>query len=253
MTHESTRFGGSRSRLGLALASLALCVLAGLTVANLADGARKAKVLGETRAKHKPTCPKEACQATAKVTGFQTAINGEKQIFKAPKNGHIVAWSIDLAKPDRTSLDFFESTLASSRFGSGSFARIGVLNPKGKAKFKLTKQTPAVDLTRSLGDRPIFTLGKPIRVKKGRVLAVTVPSWTTNFALNAGGNSQWLASRNPKRCNVGSGGEENREKSRPQMKVGTTRKYGCRYSGERILYWVYFLPEKKKSGGGKSA
>ncbi len=248
MTHSSQSPDRSAGRIRLALAALVLCVLAGLAVTNFADGARKTKVLGASKTNDKPTCPKQACQATAKVSGFQTSIDGNKEVFKAPRDGHIVAWSIDLAKPDKVSRDFFEETLASTRFGKDSYARVGVLNPKGKAQFKLVKQTPAVDLSGHLGSRPVFTLKKPLRVKKGRVMALTVPSWTTNFALNAGRKSQWLASRNSKRCNVGSDGEENREKSRPQMKVGTTRKYGCRYNGERILYWVYFVPTKKDSG-----
>ncbi len=62
--------------------------------------------------------------------------------------------------------------------------------------------TPTVeiwfDLSSQGGD--LFTLNDPVKVKKGRILALTIPSWTTNFVGAAGSESQWLGSRSSKRC-----------------------------------------------------
>ena len=35
-------------------------------------------------------------------------------------------------------------------------------------------------------------------------------------------------------------------KAKPQQKIGSTRSYGCRFNGSRVLYWAYFVPDKKK-------
>lgn len=237
----------TKARLGLLagalLLALSLVAIAVATAPN-AEGARSAKVLGQGKPNQKPTCPNKRCQAMGRVTGFQTRLNGKRAIFKAPRTGHLVAWSIRLAKPDNErSRPYFEEILTSKRFGKDPYARMAIMKAEGKARFTLAKQTPAVRLNGSLGSTPIFTLRKPMRVKKGRVLALTVPTWATNYVVGAGRGSQWLASRNKERCDVSS--TENAKKSRPQQGIGSTRKYECRYNGERIIYWAYFVPQRK--------
>jgi hypothetical protein len=231
----------------LAAAALLLAALAVLGLQVGDAGAVAAKQLGRAQEKTKPTCPKENCQATGKVSGYQFSVDGERRLFKVPTDGRLVAWSIELAKPDKLSMNFFEENLTRKGYGGDPYARIGVLkrvDGKKPNAFKLVKQTPAVNLRNHLGDTPIFTLGKTMRIKKGQIVALSVPTWASNFVAGDSSSTQWRASRDSDKCDLSPGHEENREATKPQMKVGSVREYGCRYTGERLLYKAYYVPEK---------
>ncbi len=244
-----TKFTPSRAWIAPTLAAL---LLAGLVLAVLQAQpatARMATVIGGERPGTTPTCPRKACPATGRVSGFQMSVGKHRGVFKVPFDGRLVAWSIELAKPDRYSRNFFEENLRWKRFEGHPYARIGVIRrvKKGRARFKLTKQTPAVRLDSRLGRTPIYTLGKPLRVKKGRILALSVPTWATNFSVGGGSRTVWRASRKSDKCDQsGPNQEENRKASKAHMRVGTTKQYGCKYSGERLLYTGYVVPDQKK-------
>ncbi len=230
-----------------AWAALLLALLAVLGMRAGDAGAVAATVLGQGQERTKPTCPDKNCQATGSVSGFQMSIKGKQGLFKVPSGGHLVAWSIELADPDPFSRNFFEENLTRKRYGGDPYARIGVLQQAdGKApnRFKLTKQSPAVSLKDNLGETPIFTLANPLRVKKDQVVVLSVPTWATNFVAGDDSEAKWRASRDSDKCDLSPGHEDNLQASRPQMRVGTTRKYGCRYSGERLLYHAYFVPNR---------
>jgi hypothetical protein len=148
---------------------------------------------------------------------------------------------------------FFEQNLADKtfdRYGGKPVANISVLKKVGRGRFKLAKKSPIVELDPTLGEKPIFTLDKPIKVQKGRIIALTTPTWVTNFALakpsgkgSLSGKNTWRASRKPDRCD----GEKNLTKrSKPHVRKGSTKKYGCIYKGAEILYWAYFVPSGNK-------
>lgn len=199
--------------------------------------------LGQAGKTPDPTCP-DSCFVFAKVTGFQTTANGKHALFKVPEDGHIVAWQVKVSRP--ASDDIASLTGDYGR----SAARLSILKKKDKNSFKLTKSSPKVDLTDSLGSAPIFTLGKPLRVKKGTIIGLSTDSWVSDFAqlgdLTADGD-KWRASRGASKCgdDPNKSADENRNdllSSKPQLKQGTTRPYGCTYGSGRILYWAYFVP-----------
>ena len=256
----------------LAAAALALAVLAAcLLVADLASGGA-AKIIG-SRDNPKPSCPTpnkpieevpaaKRCNAINKVTAFQTKAGGRSGVSKVPTDGSIVAWSVDLGAP-RTKpfsdgrppeLEFFEKA-----FDGASTARLAVLKAQGKGKYKLTKQSPTVSLAKSAGEHPIFTLEKPLRVKKGLTVALTTKTWVANFAHDGGGltasGDRWRASRQKDRCgdDPQKSEKENRDDlfaSKPHSKPGSAKTYGCIYTTARVLYTAYLAPDKDKGGGG---
>jgi len=127
-------------------------------------------------------------------------------------------------------------------FGEAAAARLSVLKKKKGKKYKLKSHSPSMELTDYIGEQPIFTLGQPLRVKKGDVVAITLPTWTFSFAIGLPeAANKWRASRASKRCEVARTGSglKNLKKSRPQEKVGSNRNYACTYSGARLLYWGY--------------
>ena len=234
----------STTRQRAAIAMAALIALLGFATAialNVGDAdAKQAKVIGKTNKTPDPSCPGGRCKIVVSVTAIQTVADGQAGVMKVPANGHIVAWSVDLGKVNTDGQSNLTEEL-DGKYGA-SKARLAVLKPKKKRKFKLTKQTPKVELGSKLGETPIFTLGKALKVKKGQRLGLTMPGWISNFDWGLPtSDNQWIASRNDGQC-----GEKEAPDAKPQQKVGSTRQYGCRFKGERLLYWAYFVPSGKK-------
>lgn len=236
-----------RLRLALAALTLALLTAAALAAAGV-DQARggAAKVLGETKKTPKPLCPKN-CAGTGSVTGYQVKADGRSSLFKVPADGHIVGWSVRLSKPDESQIAGFGDLFEDEKYGKDPYARIAVLKKVKAGRLKLTKQSPVVPLLPRLGQQPIYTLEKPLRAKKGTIVALTIPTWAPLYKDGLeGSENKWVASRNPNKC---SGRTEEVTGAKPHQRKGQTRTYGCRFSGERILYWAYFSPAKKDKGG----
>jgi hypothetical protein len=243
---------GTRSPRRRAVYALAFAVLCATLVAAIAipsAGASRAKVIGKTKHTPNPSCPAKktgGCSAIGSVTGFMTKADGKRGPFHVFKDGSLVAWAMDVSKPSKDERNVFQTLFHNNAFGGHPSARISVLKSKGHHKYKLVRESPAVDLDSSLGRKQIFTLNKPLHVRKGQVIAVTTPTWATAFAAPVNQNdNQWRASRKKKRCNVDKDHQQNIEASRPQQKDGSIRSYACKYSGARLLYWAYFVPNKK--------
>src|SRR5215210_5379076 len=248
-------FFGTRSRPAALAAGLCACVaLAIAASATLASGFDKASaiVLGRTENTPKPNCPTpkgdnvpadQRCQAMGRVTGFQVSADGQGAVYKLQEAGRIVAWGIDLSRPSKEEQSFFADVLEKS--GPPS-ARLSVLKAKAHGHFKLVKQSPVVQLKSMLGNKPVYTLTDPLRVRKGQVVALTTPSWVSNLAdAGADESDAWRTSRDPGECGTETddSAAENEDdltaRSRPQQKVGTVRAYACKYTGARILYRAY--------------
>lgn len=240
-----------------ALAAFLACLAPALWVADsgAAGDRATASLIGATTAAPKPNCPTpdgrnppadEACQAMARVTGFQVDADGRHNPFKVRKPGTIVAWRLDVAKPTASEQEFFSTEIDKS--GPPS-ARLSVLKPK-KGGYKLIRQSAVVQLNSVLGTRPTFTLTDPLRVKKGMFVALSATTWISNLAdAGASAGDTWTTSRQPGQCGTeaGDSAAENeadlKKRSRPQQKVGGIRDYACKYRGARILYWAYYVPK----------
>lgn len=224
-----------RGRFWLTAALVAVLTATGLV--GIAIG-RDAIKLGGGVSNPDPLCP-EQCNVTGTVTNFMRQIDGKKGLFKAPRAGSIVAWSISLSKPSKEDIAAFESE---DRFNAKAAARIGILKARGRARYKLVKQSPRVGLTEYFGSSPIFTLGKPLKVKKGMLVALTLPSWAPAY-INGRSGTINLVSRPTRKC---TNETEDILAANPHQKVGSTRKYGCELEGERVLFRAYFVPRGKK-------
>lgn len=205
-----------------------------------ADGARNSKVLGKTKRTPKPLCPKD-CRATGSVTGFGVRADGKKALYRVPATGHIVAWSVEMSRPNKEQRAGFGELFEDQKFGSKPQAGIAVLKKKKKgSRYTLGKRSPIVPLKSSYGEKPIITLQNPLRVRKGRVIALTLPTWAPVYTDKVSSSANiWKASRKPGQCNA-----DTVTAAKPHLRKGTTRAYGCKLNGERIMYWAYFVPKK---------
>jgi hypothetical protein len=178
-------------------------------------------------------CPATAtCQAVGHVTGYQVRIgNNHTNPFGIRQTGRIVAFTIRLGKPTAAQSQFFTNL-----FGGAPQARLSLLRTERGATKRghLVSQSEVFNLSRFLGSTPTFTLTKPLIVRSGYTVALTVPTWAPSFAIMLPSNMVWRSSRPSNDC----GGTTQAAQQTP----GTVRQYVCLYRTARLLYSATFVP-----------
>jgi hypothetical protein len=205
---------------------VALAVLAGGATAAKID--QTTVILGETSTVPDPSCPELPCQAVGSVTGFQVN-NGQSSLpFLVRNDGTIKAWTLTLAQPINSQRSFFNGF-----FGTPPEARLAILrrvpgtNPP---RYNLRRQGAIKVLSPYLGQTVRF--GSNLKVEKGDIVGITVPTWAPAFAQNLPANNVWRASRAPGTCT----NSTDIRQGEPLQTVGKRATFGCKYSTARLLY-----------------
>lgn len=229
----------SAHRAGFAAAVLAVLAAAlGLSAIAGAQG-EGTEAIGKTKQTPKPSCPDDPCQAIGSVTGFQVSAGKGKALTTAREAGNLVGFALQLSKPKSSQRKFFGKFYKDDSFGTAPTARLAVLKPaKQEGEYELKAQSPVVELSEDLGSKPVFTLNDPISVAKGDIVALTVPTWIPNFAVDLASDNAWRASREKGACEDA----EEIKDGEPHEKVGSVRSYGCTYRQARILYSAFYVP-----------
>jgi hypothetical protein len=219
-----------RSRLVAAAAFLAcLALLVPLAAGAGAAGSSKTTVvLGSTATTPDPSCPDLPCQAVGSVTGFQVSTTQSSLPFRVNRDGEVKAWTLTLAQPTNQQRSFFNGF-----FGTPPEARLSILR-------RVAGTNPPIYALRSQGSVHVLSpyLGQTVRfgaslnVKKGDIVALTIPTWAPAFAQNLSSKDSWRASREPGKCT----NTTDVRQGQPQEQVGKRATYGCRYSTARLLY-----------------
>ena len=189
------------------------------------------------------SCPAD-CLVEARVTGFQTSIDGSSSPFVVPARGRIAAWSIKLGMPVKSDIKGFNR-----RFGEPK-ARLSILRPVRREasdgrgpRYKLLRASPVIRLRPLFGTTVNLVLRRPLKVNRGHVVALTLPTWAPAFSVGETKRSRWRASRAPTSrrgdC-VTKEGFANLRAGAPQQKLASRRAYKCSYRGARLLYWATF-------------
>jgi hypothetical protein len=211
-------------RINLAfLASVALAlVLPAVAPATLTEVGE----IGVTTPATVASCPGTPCLAVSRTTGFQVKVATNRNPLSAPRAGTIVAWTITLGKPNATQIKYFNANE-----GGPSEAGIAILQaqPKPNLTYKLIAQSPLVKLEPYFGKTAQFPLETTLAIKKGEVVALTVPSWAPALALGFGNDTSWRASR-PK------GGCTTTSTQTTQTAIGSPVQYYCLYQTARLTY-----------------
>jgi hypothetical protein len=203
-------------------------------VAALAVGTSAAKVpstqvvLGQTSTVPDPSCPGLPCQAVGSVTGFQVSNGQTRSPFIVPHDGTIKAWTLTLAQPTNKQRSFFNGF-----FGTPPEARLAILRripATNPPRYNLRSQGSVKVLTPYLGQTVKF--GSSLKVEKGDIVAITVPTWAPAFSQELASNEVWRASRASGTCT----NSTDIRQGEPQEKPGTRATYGCKYSTARLLY-----------------
>ncbi len=183
-------------------------------------------VIGATNPETVASCPASPCLAVSRTTGFQVKVGSVHNPLSVPRTGSIVAWSVTLGKPNATQIKYFNANE-----GGEPEAAIAVLRPQPKPNltYKLIAQGPLVKLTPYFGKTAQFPLETTIKVKKGDVIALTVPTWAPALALGFGNDTSWRASRQKKQCTT-TGTQT------AHTQVNTAVQYFCLYQTARLTY-----------------
>ena len=213
--------------LGMAACSLVLLV-ALVADSDAAKVGRTTVILGQTATEPDPSCPDLPCQAIGSVTGFQVD-NGQTDLpFLVKGDGTIKAWTLTLAQPTNSQRTFFNGF-----FGTPPQARLAILrrvpgtNPP---RYTLQRQGSVKVLSPYLGQTVKFSAN--LKVEKGDIVGLTVPTWAPAFSQDLPASNVWRASREPGTCKNAT----DIRQGEPQEKVGRRATYGCRYSTARLLY-----------------
>lgn len=208
----------------------------------------------EEQNRPKPDCSgrNDVCRATGHMTGYQVMqlkqADGDR-VTEYPtkvrrRNGWLVAFSLTLGKPNKEQTRFF------NRLWNGpASARVSILDPerpKGDRRnraqrFRLHNQSEVVKLTPFFGKKAWFTLKRRMHVRKGQIVALTLPTWAPVLATNLRGKERWRSSRSRNRC-------ENVERQAARQKVGKLRDYRCVHTTARLLFTalvIHKTPENK--------
>ena len=214
------------SIIGLTIALIALVAAVGADGA--ATASRTTVVLGNTATVPDPSCPDLPCQAVGSVTGFQVSTGQDRLPFIVPRSGRVKAWTLTLAQPTNRQRSFFNGF-----FGTPPEARLAILrripgtNPP---RYNLRRQGSIHVLSPYLGKTVKF--GANLRVERGDIVGLTIPTWAPAFAQNLSARNAWRASREPGKCT----NTTDVRQGKPQVRVGERRTYACRYSTARLLY-----------------
>ncbi|MBA2240326.1 MAG: hypothetical protein H0W09_03640 [Solirubrobacterales bacterium] len=203
----------------------------------------KTKVLGRSSGPARNLCPKGNCrQVIVRVTTYQAQLNGKRGPTKVPRDGHIVAFGMDLGQPSKMS----RKSLARD-YGGKATAQLAILNKQRKGRLKLLRKSNDVEVERFLNEQPRYALKQPLRVNRGDIVGLTTPTWLPT--LGKKDDSIWRASQNPDDPDQCGRTRFLKRESRPHRKLGSTRRYRCGYRN-RILYWAYFVAKRDGDGGG---
>jgi len=212
-----------RRRLAVPLAVLALLAAgAGVASARLTE-------IGASASPAAPSCPVRPCYAVSRTTGFQVQEAGRRGVYGAPRAGKVVAWTITLGRPSASQRRFFERNL-----GGRARAGISILKPGERLFFRSVAQSKVEGLSSYFGKTVQFVLDRPLPVRKGEIIALTVPTWAPALSVGVTKDNSWRASRAAGAC-------ENNETQSAQLDVRDLAQYRCLYRTARVTYSATFI------------
>ena len=186
-----------------------------------------------------PGTPENRCVAAVRMTGYQgRASGGPKNPYYIRRDGHLVAFTVQLADPTAEESEFFNST-----YGTPSLARISVLRRgttrKTRLDHRLINQSDRFRLDPYFGSKPTFVFDQPVPVKKGNWIALTVPTWAPLLSTNLARTNWWRSSRSRGIC------EDFGLRQFAMEDLREVAKFGCTYHGARLLYSVTYVPSNR--------
>jgi hypothetical protein len=216
------------------LISTLAAAAAAVALAIPATAGAEAIEIGAAQPASPPSCPARPCLAVSRTTGYQAKIGATRGVMTVPKAGRIVAWTIALGNPGAQQTTFFNQ-----RLGGESEAQITILDPRRKLRSRVVAEGDPQKLQPYFGSTPQFALQTSIRVHKGQVVALSVPTWAPALAVGLGADTSWRASRGRGKC-------EDTSAQTAQLRASQLAQYFCLYRTARLTYTATLVPDPVK-------
>jgi hypothetical protein len=200
---------------------------AAITALALVPSAAGAKIIeiGATPNPFVPACPAAPCLVIDRTTGYQAKVGTNRGLMTVPQNGRIVAWTIGLSQPSAAQIKYFETH---QQYGVAQ-AGISVLTV-GKHLHDVVKSAgPLVKLDPYFGSTTQFPLPTSLPVRKGDLIALTVPTWAPALQVGLGNDTSWRAARLKNKC-------KSFDTQTAQLQIGSKAQYYCLYRTARLAY-----------------
>jgi hypothetical protein len=191
-----------------------------------------------------PACPKGTKASNCNIvlertTAVQSKSDGVHNPTVIKHDGWIVAFTVGLSRlsGNAKSVHSLLHGLDTS-YGGTPRLQLTVLKPGAKGNYTVQAQSGQYHLIPFLGKvlteplslPPKFSSFTALRVKRGDVLALTIPTWAPVLTYNLTASKfSYLQSRTGD-CTHAAGSQT------AQMKVGSRKRYGCSYTGTRVQY-----------------
>ncbi len=221
---------------------IAACVALACAAAPSAASARIVEV-GQAPTEAVPTCPASPCLAVSRTTGYQAKVVDSRAHYVVPADGRIVAFSIRLGSPNRRQVNFFEDN-----FGKAS-AGLSVIRRGDRLFGRVVAASPVFQLSSYFGQTVQFPLDTALKVEKGNIIGITVPTWAPALSTLTEDGSSWRASRGLRSC-------DDTDRQTAQTSVGALTQYRCLYRA-RLSYTATLItnpkpnkPARKTTVGG---
>jgi hypothetical protein len=224
--------------MSLTRALIAACAALACAAVPSTASARIIEV-GQAATEAVPTCPANPCLAVSRTTGYQAKVVDSRAVYVVPRAGKIVAWTIRLGAPTNRQIEFFEDN-----FGKAS-AGLSVLRRGDRLFGRVLTQTPVVQLSDYFGQTVQFPLDRPLNVRMGQIIALTVPTWAPALSTLTEDGSSWRASRALNRC-------DDTDRQTAQLTLGALTQYRCLYKA-RLTYTATLITNPKPNKKPKKA
>ncbi len=219
------------------MAAVAAGVLLGLLVPAVAS-AQVIELGDQTTPLRAPSCattvtPTKCTIVLTEVTALETITSGAAYPTTVTQPGELVAFSLGLSKLSSTrSQEKTDIHLLDSTYGGVPVAAIVVLKQTGKKslrKYKVIAESPAVHLIPYLGQVAQFPLQKPLAVKRGEVIGLSIPTWAPILSIDQNPKTEAYRQGRTTGC-------KNASTTALAQSPGQSAEYGCNYAGTRVEY-----------------
>jgi hypothetical protein len=219
------------------LAGLALLLPTAASAAVIQIGQTKTPLIA-------PSCPKGTSASNCNIvlertTALQSKSDGVVNPTVIKHDGWIVAFTVGLSRLSSNAKTVHKLLHGlDSSYGGTPRLQLTVLKPGAKGNYTVQAQSGQYHLIPFLGKvltEPLslpnkFSAFTALRVKRGDVLGLTVPTWAPILTYNLTASKfSYLQSRSGD-CTHAAGSQT------AQMKVGSSKRYGCSYTGTRVQY-----------------
>ena len=209
-------------------------VVACATVVAPAGASAEIVEVGQAEPAATPSCPARPCLAVSRTTGYQAKVGPTRGLMVVPRDGRIVAWTVSLGKPGRKQTAFFNDKL-----GGEAQAQITILNPRRKLRSRAVRHGERQKLEPYFGRTVQFALQRSLAVRRGWIVALTVPTWAPALAVGLPGDTSWRASRGRGRC-------EDTQAQTAQLQPNQLAQYFCLYRTARLTYSATLVTDPRE-------